>query len=310
MKALFSILLFFVFAQTLRSQRFEYAEPHMGTEFRLVFYAEDETQANAAAAAAFQRISELEQIFSDYTQDSKVSRLSATAGTGQKVPVGGDLWKVLTFAQEVAKKSKGAFDVTAGALTKRWRRAFRQKKFPKPADIESDQKTVGYKKLKLYKKQQVEILEAGTQLDFGGVAKGYAVDEAMKVLKNNGISAAMIDGGGDIAVSDAPPGEPGWAIERSVYKAEELDTQMFFLSNKAIATSGDTYRYLEWEGKRYSHIIDPRTGMGVTTRQIVTVVAPTCMEADAWATAMSVETDTGVYLHLKKKGIEVSFSQY
>jgi thiamine biosynthesis lipoprotein len=164
--------------------------------------------------------------------------------------------------------------------------------------------------LKLYKKQHVELLEAGTQLDFGGVAKGYAVDEAMKVLKKFGISAAMIDGGGDIAVSEAPPGEPGWSIERSVYKVGELTTQMLYLTNIAIATSGDTYRYLDWEGKRYSHIIDPRTGMGVTTRQIVTVLAPTCMEADAWATAMSVEVDTDVYLRLKKKGIEVSFSQY
>jgi len=171
-------------------------------------------------------------------------------------------------------------------------------------------KTVGYKKVKLFKKQQVELLTTGTLLDFGGVAKGYAVDEALRVLKQHGIAAAMIDGGGDIAVSNPPPGKPGWAIGRSVYKAGELDSQMFFLSNKAVATSGDTYRYLEWEGKRYSHILDPRTGMGITTRQIVTVVAPTCMEADAWATAMSVETDTGVYLHLKKKGIEVSFSQY
>lgn len=282
----------------------------MGTEFRIVFYASDEADANAAAAVAFQRIDELEHIFSDYIGESEVSRLSATAGTGQKVAVGDDLWKVLTFSQKVAKKSKGAFDVTAGALTKRWRQAFRQKKFPQAQDLESAKKTAGFKKVKLHKNHQVELLKTGTQLDFGGVAKGYAVDEAMNVLKKNGISAAMIDGGGDIAVSDAPPGEPGWAIECSVYKAGELDTRMFFLRNRAVATSGDTYRYLEWEGKRYSHIIDPRTGMGVTSRQIVTVVAPTCMQADAWATALSVEAGTGVFRHLKKKGIEVSFSRY
>ncbi|MFQ5445854.1 MAG: FAD:protein FMN transferase [Saprospiraceae bacterium] len=310
MKTCFSILLFFLLTQTLHSQRFEYVESHMGTEFRIVFYTSDETLANAAAAAAFRRIDELEQIFSDYIPGSEVSRLSATAGTGEKVLVGDDLWKVLSFSQRVAKETKGAFDVTAGALTKLWRRAFRQKKFPEEADLEAAGKTVGYKKLKLYKKQRVELSTAGTLLDFGGVAKGYAVDEAMKVLKQHGISAAMIDGGGDIAVSDAPPGQPGWAIERSVYKAGKLDSQMFFLSNKAVATSGDTYRYLEWEGKRYSHILDPRTGMGVTTRQIVTVLASTCMEADAWATAMSVEADTDVYLHLKKKGLEVTFSQY
>jgi len=128
MKTGISFLFLFLVAQTLRSQRFEYVEPHMGTEFRIVFYASDETRANTAASAAFRRIDELEQIFSDYIADSEVSRLSATAGTGEKIAVGDDLWKVLSFAQDVAKKSKGAFDVTAGALTKRWRRAFRQKK--------------------------------------------------------------------------------------------------------------------------------------------------------------------------------------
>ncbi len=282
----------------------------MGTEFRIVFYTSDETLANDAAAAAFRRIDELEQIFSDYIPGSEVSRLSATAGTGEKVLVGDDLWKVLSFSQRVAKQTKGVFDVTAGALTKLWRRAFRHKKMPGEKDVELALKTVGYKKVKLFKKQQVQLMAPGTLLDFGGVAKGYAVDKAMTVLKQHRINAAMIDGGGDIAVSDPPPGKPGWAIERMVYKAGELDSQMFFLSNKAIATSGDTYRYLEWQGKRYSHILDPRTGMGITTRQIVTVVAPTCMQADAWATAMSVEAGTNVYLHLKKKGIDVSFSQY
>ncbi len=282
----------------------------MGTEFRILLYVADSSKAQAAAQAAFQKIAALEQIMSDYREDSEVSLLATVAGDSKThTPVSNDLWKVLSYAQDVARRSGGAFDVTAGELTKLWRRAFRQKEFPAAGEIEAARKTVGFKDLEL-KKNTVQLKKTGMRLDLGGIAKGYAVDEAMAVLRSHGITAALVDGGGDLLAGDAPPGTMGWLIEKPVLGNDGLTFEKIPLKNAAIATSGDTYKFLEHEGKRYSHILDPRTGMGITTRQFVTVTAPTCMEADAWATAMSVEVNTDAFLWLKKQGIIVELKLY
>ena len=162
-------------SQTL--QRFEFAQPKMGTEFRLVFYAPDSIQANQAAAAAFQRIDALNQIFSDYEASSELSRLSLSAGSGQKVQVSKELWEVLSLAQSISKKSKGAFDVSIGPLTKIWRRAIRQNQFPDKIALAAAKEKVCYKHLKLHPStRSVSLTKAGMRLDLGGIAKGDTVD--------------------------------------------------------------------------------------------------------------------------------------
>jgi thiamine biosynthesis lipoprotein len=294
----------------LTHKRYEFADTLMGTRFRMILYANEADIAQVAAQKAFARLQALDSILSDYREDSEISQLSNKAGKDEAMRVSSDLYQVLSYALEVSKKSNGAFDVTAGALTKLWRRAFRQKEVPPQAEIAAARETAGFKNLKLYDDNSLRLLKPGTRLDLGGIAKGYAVDEAMKILKAAGITSALVDGGGDIATSNPPPGEMGWLIDKFVYKNGQVAAEPLVISNRAIATSGDTYRYLEWEGKRYSHILDPRTGMGTTSRKIVTVMAPTCMEADAWATAMSVEVDPKAFLALEKKGISVSFSLY
>ena len=175
-------------------------------------------------------------------------------------------------------------------MTKLWRKAFRLKEFPTDSDISRAAGTVGYEGIVMKAKNKtVKLDKEGMRLDFGGIAKGYAVDEAMAWLKVSGINMFLVDGGGDILVGIAPPGKQGWEIEvPDKFMNGELTFKKAFYKNTAIATSGDTYRYLEHEGKRYSHIIDPRTGYGLTNRRVVTVTAPTCMTADAWATAASV----------------------
>ncbi len=293
----------------LNLTRFEFTEQHMGTEFKIVLYTESDSLAQTVSSEAFARIAELEQVFSDYREDSEVSQLSALAGTGEWKRASNDLWNVLIYARQVTDRSKGAFDFTVGALTKLWRKAFRQGEMPSETAIQEALNTVGFKQVKL-DKQKVSLLKTGTRLDFGGVAKGYAVDEALKVLKKRAVPIALVDGGGDIAVGNPPPNEIGWKVERTVYGEDgQLTKQPMTMANQAIATSGSTERYLEHDGKRYSHIIDPRTGYGVTKQGIVSVVAPTCAEADAWATALSVEVGTNAYMWLKKQGVLVYFSE-
>lgn len=275
----------------------------MGTDFRIVLYHPDSSLAKEAANEAFERVADLENIFSDYDENSEVSRLS-DAGNGA---VSDELWEVLEYSLDVSERSEGAFDVTVGALTKLWRKAFRQKEFPSENDIAAARTTVGYEAIKINKRSgQIEIKKEGMRLDFGAIAKGYAVDEAMEVLRDYGIYTALVDGGGDLLTGLAPPGQKGWEIEQpdKIVNGEPTYKKAWY-ANTAVATSGDTYRYLEHGGKRYSHIIDPRTGMGLTNRRIVTVTAPTCMAADAWATAASVGIKKLLTVDLREEGISI-----
>ena len=127
------------------------------------------------------------------------------------------------------------------------------------------------------------------RLDLGAIAKGYAVDEALAVLRTHGVKRALVAGSGDMAMGDSPPGRKGWRIEVAPLDVTNAPPKQFvLLSNAAIATSGDIFQRLEIDGKRYSHVIDPRTGTGLTDHSLVTVIAKDCTTADCLATAASV----------------------
>ena len=264
-------------------QRYTFSYQQMGTTFKIILYGSNEGLAKATAHLAFRRIDTLNQIFSDYIPDSALRQLTDKAVVNQRIQPGAELWEVLLLAQQLSKKSKGAFDLTIGPLSKFWRKAFRQGEFPDREKIELARAKVGYKNLKLFKrKKEMALKLLGMRLDAGGIAKGYALDEAMKVLTVNGFKHVLIDGGGDILVSAPPPGQKGWKIQVEPHQPPLL------LQHVSIATSGDQYRYLEWQGKRYSHIIDPRTGLGVSHGLKITVLAPNGVLADALASAVSV----------------------
>ncbi|MFQ5571333.1 MAG: FAD:protein FMN transferase [Rhodothermales bacterium] len=271
-------------------ERYRFSHPQMGTQFNIVLYAPDSVLAHRAASAAFSRIDTLNQHLSDYLSNSELSRLSATSGSGLDVPVSDDLWTVLSSAQQLAQETGGAFDVTVGPLTRLWRWARRRNQRPPEADLEQARRTVGYRHLVLDSMAQtVRLAVPGMRLDVGGIAKGFAVDEALTVLQSFGLVCALVDGGGDIRVGEPPPGEGGWRIELStVDAAGHLVQEERVLARSAIATSGDTYRFLEVDGTRFSHILDPRTGMGLKHGSLVTVIAPTGIQADALASAVSV----------------------
>lgn len=270
-------------------ERFEFEEQHMGMPFRIVLYAESAAIANDAAKAAFSRIEALNLTLSDYEPESEVNRLSATAGTGQKVPLSHDLRTILLQAQELSQKSDGAFDVTIGPAVRLWRQARRKKVMPKEADLKAAAALVDFRQLQFGPENKtVEMLRKGQRIDLGGIAVGYAVDEAMKILKDKGITSALLDGSGDIAVSLPPPGEAGWKIGVAPSEQNKMPTQYLLLTNAAVTTSGDAFQFVELGGKRYSHIVDPRTGLGLTDRLSATVVAPTCIVADSYATAACI----------------------
>ncbi len=267
-----------------QSNRLEFSRPLMGTEVRIVLFAGDSLTAAEAVHSAFSRMTELNGILSDYLIDSEVSHLSQTHNQPMKVST--DLWNVLLTAQEVSYMSQGGFDVTIGPLTLIWRKAMRRATFPNLNELKIARQSVGSDLLKIDQNQPiVELKKGNMRIDLGGIAKGYIADQALNILISRGFSQAAVDAGGDIALGDAPPNLDGWTIQ--VFE-EAPDQLSIVLKNCGIAVSGDRYRYLEHHGVRYSHIIDPRTGLGVTHERRVAVVAPTAMIADAWTSAYSV----------------------
>lgn len=288
--------------------RFRYVEMHMGVPFRISVYGSDEAAANKAAAEAFKRIATLNSVFSDYLDDSEVTRLRKHASR-DPVPVSKDLALLLRRSLKISGETDGAFDVTVGPLVRLWRRARRRKQLPEKDLLAAAIASSGYKRCVL-KDRSLSFKTDGMRLDFGAIAKGFACDEALRVLGENGFRSALIDGGGDIAVGDAPPEKPGWRIQIEPMTPEE-PVLTLVLKNQAVATSGDRYRFVEIDGKRYSHIVDPRTGMGLTSRLTVTVIANNATDADAYASAVSVlGLENGLRFASAKPGIECRILDY
>ena len=275
--------------------RLVFTEPHMGTQFRIVLFAPDEAAGRGAARAAFARVAELNGSLSDYDASSELMKLCARAGTGP-VPAGADLFAVLERSRRFYELSEGAFDVTAGPMTRLWRRTRRTQVLPTDSELAEAKRLVGFDKVRLdAKARTVDLTVPGMQLDLGGIAKGYAADEALRVLRSRGITRALVAAGGDIAVGDPPPGAAGWRIGVAPLEGRgQAPGRFLLLRNAAVSTSGDSEQHLEIDGVRYSHIVDPRTGLGLVGRASVTVVAPDALTSDALAKVVMMRPDRGL----------------
>ena len=297
MMALYQLLLVgLVVEMTLGSavgaeaQRFAFEKAEMGVPFRITLYSESEEAATTASEAAFGRVEALNAILSDYDPDSELSRLSRTSGHGERVRVSDDLWNVLLLGQSMAEKTDGALDITVGPLVNLWRRARQKKELPNDELRKEMLRRVGYTALKMDPvSRTVELQKPEMRLDVGGIAKGYAADEAMKVLKAHGIKAALVAASGDMCASDPPPGKAGWRIEVAALDTPDAPApRHVLLKHSALSTSGDAFQRVEIDGVRYSHIVDPKTGVGLTDHSLVTVLGPDATTTDSLETTISV----------------------
>lgn len=272
-------------------QRYEYEEPQMGVPFRMIFYATNDAMAEKAAEAAFRRIAKLNALMSDYETDSEVSELSRSSEEGSReVALSRDLWSVVDQAQRLAQETEGAFDITVGPCVALWRKARREQEFPDAIRLENARRKVGYQNLVLNEKRRsARLLRFGMRLDLGGIAKGYAADEALRTLRSLGIDRALVAASGDLALGKPPPGEKGWRVEIIGYdQTNGPPSAITLLSNCAVATSGDLVQRLDLNGTRYSHILNPFTCVGMTNHALATVIAKDAMTADSLATAMTI----------------------
>ena len=260
----------------------------MGVPWTISIYAADQPTGGRAITAAFAEILRLERVLSNYEPASELSRLSARAAEPEPTTVSDDLWQVLVQAEEFRRRSDGAFDVSVGPLTTLWRQSRRSGRLPRTDKLAVARAAVGPGAVEFHAdRQAVRLPKAGSRLDPGGIGMGYAADRALAVLESHGIHAALIDASGDVAVSGPPPGTTGWRIEVAPLEPGG-ESETLVLTHAAVTTSGDAYQAVEIGGNRYSHIVDPRTGIGVAGPAAVTVIAADATTADVLATAASV----------------------
>ncbi len=276
-------------------ERFEYEEVQMGVGFKVVLYAGDRSAANRAARKALDRVAELNQLLSDYVDESELNKLcraygkDGDGGPAEGFPVSDAMFHVIDHSQQLAAQSHGAFDITVRPLVRQWRRARRQKELPSQDRLTEALALTGYQHLMLdAQRRTVRLTKPGMQLDLGGIAKGYAADEALTVLKREGITRALVGAAGDIVTGEPPPGETGWRIGVAPLDAEAAPSRYLRLAGRACSTSGDAFQFIEIGGKRYSHLVDPKTGLGLVGRMSVTVVADDGITTDSVASAICV----------------------
>lgn len=261
-------------------ERFEESRKCMGTTLRVVVHAPTALAGRQALERAFARAEELNTILSDYQDSSELMRLCARAG-GPPVGVSRELFTVLESAQELSRLTDGAFDVTIGPVTRLWRLARKGKRLPEPADLAAARALVGYRMVELNPRaRSVKLAKAGMRIDLGGIAKGFTADEILDQLRREGLPKSLVALGGDVTCGEAPPEKAGWRVSVIRPPGAKGGEPVLTLRNQSVSTSGDLEQYLEIDGKRYSHIVDARTGLGSTHQAMATVVAPRGIDAD------------------------------
>ena len=292
----------------------------MGVPVRVVLYAPDERAAREAATSAFLRIAALDRAMSDYRPDSEINDVARRAPA--PVQVSPDVFRVVARAIDIARDTDGAFDPTVAPLVALWREARATGRLPSPAAIDNARALTGWRAVDLdAARQTIRLATPGMRLDLGGVAKGYILQAARETLRSHGIRAILLEAGGDIVAGDAPPGRAGWRIElggefsrielggerdlarlfasahNSREFASELNSREFaseLIANAALATSGPSAQFVEIDGVRYSHVVDPRTGWALTSALTAHVIASDAALADALATAATVAGTAGL----------------
>lgn len=278
----------------------------MGCAWRIVLDAPAARETSSAAEAAFDRIRQIEKALSDWEPESALRRFGKTAGSSGFQDLDPDLGRALVEARRWARWSGGAFDPTLGALVPLWRRTLLTGRLPAVEALERARASVDWRRLELSADgRRGRLAAAGARLDLGGFAKGWAADQALQVLRRSGFRRALVEGGGDLAVGAPPRGDRGWRIVIEPVEGRPLPPALQ-IRHASVATSGTSARHVVIDGQRFGHLLDPRSGRGVSHRRQVTVVAAEGGQADAIASACSILTPSeSIALIERTAGVEI-----
>ncbi len=276
----------------------------MGTPVEIKARGADEAASQAAINAAFDEIARLERLMSHWRDDSQVARINAEAGKAP-VPVAPEVFEVIRRAQGASRVTGGAFDITVASMSALWRIDGENARVPSREEIRKALVNVGWRHVHLDARARTVYLDApGVRIGLGGIAKGYAVDRAIGVLRAHGIRSAILTAGGDTALLGRD-GDHLWRIGIRHPRATERTIAWFDAADTTVHTSGDYERFLMVKGRRYGHILDPSTGWPASRARSVTVVAKDGTLGDALATGIFVMgPEQGIRLASSLPGIE------
>ncbi len=252
----------------------------MAAENEVQVHADDPAAAERAANAAIAEVKRIEAKYSRYLEDSVVSRINAQAG-GAAVKADDETLALLSFADACYRQSDGLFDATSGVLRRAWN--FKEPRVPSQAELDAILPLVGWDKVEI-SNANVRLAHPGMQLDFGGFGKEYAVDRAARVMADLGVSSAMVNLAGDLAILGSQPGGAPWRVGIKHPRRDDKLLATLPVTSGAIATSGDYERFIEVDGVRHCHVLDPRTGRSARGLQAVTVQATVCILAGSATT--------------------------
>ena len=263
-------------------ERYEASHEAMGTEFRVAVYGHDQNFLAETVEQVWEEIDRIDQQMSNYKPESELSQINRLAAS-QDVLVSPDLFALLQTSLRYSKETDGGFDITVGPLMKAWGFFRGQGRVPSSAELKEVLKHVGYQHVKLDPaRRTVHFDVPGIELDLGGIAKGYAVERAVRVLRDDGITSAFVSSGmSSIYALGAAPGEKGWKITLRDPFDENKAADVVYLKNFAMSTSGNYNKFFKLGGKMYSHIMDPHTGMPVEGMLATTVFVAGGTDSDA-----------------------------
>jgi len=266
----------------------------MGTRFEITLVSTQEA-ANQYLNAAQGEIERIERLISSWDANSQTAEINRQAGI-TPVKVAKELYDLIARSIEISKITQGAFDISYAALDPVWFFDGRMKAVPSESERLKSVQNIGFKDLVLNAKEQTVYLpKKGMKIGFGAIGKGYAADATKKLMKSLGVSSGIINASGDLTSWGKKPDGTDWQVGISNPENPTKVFSWFPVRDAAVATSGNYEKYVTLEGKQYSHIMDPRTGMPVSGIKSVTVFAPNAELADAFATAVFIMgIDTGI----------------
>jgi len=278
----------------------------MGNRFELSVVAADEQWANRQIDAGIQEIQRIEQLLTTFNDQSETNRVNANAGI-MPVEVSRETFSLIQRSLRISDLTQGAFDISYGSIDKRlWNFDQQMTELPDKETAKKMVRLINYRNIVLDdEKCTVFLREKGMRIGFGGIGKGYAAERAKQVMKQNGVESGVVNASGDLTTWGLQPNGKQWTIAISNPNAAQEAFSYMNISDMAVATSGNYEKFVMIGGKKYSHTINPRTGLPVTGIKSVTIITTNAEIADAMATPVTIMgINTGLDLINQMKNIE------
>jgi len=261
----------------------------MGNRFEITVAASNITEATTHIENAVNEIRRIEKLLTTFDESSQTNLVNRQAGI-EPVKVDKEMFDLIARSKKISELTQGAFDITYGSVDKRfWNFDLTMKSLPDPQEAKQHVRLINYENVILDESKSTVLLkEKGMRIGFGGIGKGYAADRAKAILLNDGVKSGVVNAAGDLTAWGVQPNGTPWTIGIADPNAARSAFSYLEITNSSVATSGNYEKYVVIDGKKYSHTIDPKTGMPVAGIKSVTIISPSAELSDAMATPVMI----------------------